>query len=101
MQSQAAPAYAGTRRLRAWLIRWSAEAAKAVLDIVVEAIPWKCRRFMQFAHAKHRPKVKLCFGKHFKRAVQADLLFRWGRAFILLVDECTRYKFACINIIFK
>ena len=49
---------------------------------------------MQFQHAKHRPKVKSRLATCFNVVVQADLFFLWDRAFIILVDECTRYKFA-------
>ena len=68
--------------------------AKDVMEIVASVIPRKCRRCMQFAHAKHRPKVKTWLGKYFNHVVQADLFFLWDCVFILLVDECTRYKFA-------
>ena len=48
---------------------------------------------MQFTHAKHRPKIKSRLATRFNDVVQADLLL-WGRVFIIVVDECTRYKFA-------
>ena len=67
---------------------------KEILELVAVVVPKKCKRCMQFAHAKHRPKVKSRMAKHFNHVVQADLFFLWDRAFIILVDECTRYKFA-------
>ena len=71
-----------------------AGVAKDILDHVGQVIPRKCKRCMQFAHAQHRPKVKSWFGKHFNHVVQADLFFLWDCCFIILIDECTRYKFA-------
>ena len=67
---------------------------KEVLELVAAVIPRKCIRCMQFAHAKHRPKVNSWLGRYFNHVVQCDLFFLWGRVFILFVDECTRYKFA-------
>ena len=67
---------------------------KFVLELVPLVIPKKCRRCMQFQHAKHRPKVKSRLATHFSHVVQAELFFLWGRVFIIIVDECTRYKFA-------
>ena len=67
---------------------------KTVLDLVNLVVPRKCKRCMQFAHARHRPKVKTWFGRFFNHVVQADLFFLWDCVFIILVDECTRYKFA-------
>ena len=49
---------------------------------------------MQFVHAKHRPKVKSRLATKFNQVVQADLFYMWDRVFIIIVDECTRYKFA-------
>ena len=67
---------------------------KVVLDFIKEVVPKKCKRCMQFQHAKHRPKVKTWFGRHFNHVVQADLFYLWDKVFIILTDECTRYKFA-------
>ena len=67
-----------------------------ILDLVGQVVPRKCRRCMQFAHAKHRPKVKTWLGKFFNHVVQVDLFFLWDCTFIMMVDECTRYKFADI-----
>ena len=67
---------------------------KAVLDHIKNVVPHKCKRCMQHMHAKHRPKVNTWFGRFFNHVVQADLFFLWDRIFIILIDECTRYKFA-------
>ena len=49
---------------------------------------------MQFAQAKHRPKVKSWFGNFVNHVVQADLFVLRDRVFIRIVDDCLRYKFA-------
>ena len=67
---------------------------KETLALVPLCIPQLCKRCMQFAHAKHRPKVKSRLATKFNQVVQADLFFLWERVLIIIVDECTRYKFA-------
>ena len=67
---------------------------KEVLALVPLCVPQSCKRCMQFAHAKHMPKVKSRLATKFNNVVQADLFFLWERVFIIIVDECTRYKFA-------
>jgi len=84
--------YAPPSRLCIMLER--AGLPKFALELVPLVVPRKCRRCMQFVHAKHRPKTKSRLATSFNQVVQADLFFLWGRVFIILVDECTRYKFA-------
>ena len=67
---------------------------KDIFQLVMKIIPRKCKRCSQFAQALHRPKVKSWFGRVFNHIVQADFFFLWDHVFILLVDACTRYKFA-------
>ena len=67
---------------------------KDAIALVPQVVPKKCKRCMQFTHAKHRPKVKSRLATKFNQVVQADLFFLWERRFIIIVDECTRYKFA-------
>ena len=66
---------------------------KEVLQLIREVIPHDCARCKQFAHAKHRPRVKTLMGKHFNHIVQCDLFFLWDLIFVLLIDETTRYTF--------
>ena len=52
-----------------------------VLELLMRTMLRRCRRSMQFAHAKHRPKVKTWFGRFFNHVVQADLFYLWDCAF--------------------
>ena len=66
---------------------------KEVLQLIREVIPHDCARCKQFAHAKHRPRVKTLMDKHFNHIVQCDLFFLWDLIFVLLIDETTKYTF--------
>ena len=63
-----------------------------VLKMALELIPHSCKRCMPFMHAKHRPRVKTLTGRSFNHVPQCDVFFLWDQTFMLLIDECTRYK---------
>ena len=65
---------------------------KDVLDLVMTVVPGQCKRCMEYQHARHRPRVKSHMGRAFNHIIQCDLFYLWDSVFILLIDECTRYK---------
>ncbi len=66
---------------------------REILKLVFEVIPSHCKRRSQFGISKHRARAKTTLGLFFNHTVQGDAFTLWGVWFILLVDECVRYKF--------
>ena len=65
---------------------------EAILQFVIELIPHFCKRCMAFMHAKHRPRVKTLMGRFFNHILHCVLFCLLDLIFILVIDECARYK---------
>ena len=59
------------------------------------AIPGKCIHCAKYAQKMHRPQLKAHISTHFNETVFHDLFFAWEKVFMLLIDECIRWKTGC------
>ena len=70
------------------------EAMLVPRHIVLEgiAISQKCSDCARYRHKTPRPLVKASMSVTFNHQVQHDLFFLWDEPFMMLIDECIRYK---------
>ena len=70
------------------------QAACLPKDIVQQCIgvASRCPCRQDFAPRIHRPQIKSRLATQFNETVQHDLFFLWDESFMLLIDECIRWK---------
>ena len=70
------------------------QAALLPRHIILEGIEaaTNCEHCRKFASKLHRPQIKSHIAAHFNEYVYHDLFFAWDQTFMLLIDECVRWK---------
>ena len=70
------------------------QAALVPREICVEAadVAASCEHCRKFKARMHKPTIKSHMATQFNECVHHDLFFLWDETFMLLVDECCRWK---------
>ena len=63
----------------------------SVLKLLPEALK-RCTRCSQFKLPPHRPMIKTTMARYFNHMMQADGYTLFGEEWLLMIDECFRYK---------